>query len=84
MTGHSVATWKGEDIPFVTADFSKVKTEKYQSHPDAKCKVTGMWVAYHDAYHAYIPVCDGLDAGAYHSFANRHIHLSFGDVPCKA
>ena len=50
MTGHSVATWKGEDISFVTADFSKVKAGKYQRHPDAKCKVTGMWVAYHDAY----------------------------------
>ncbi len=23
---------------------------KYQSHPDAKCKVTGMWVAFYDAY----------------------------------
>ena len=50
MTGQSVATWKGEDIPFVTADFSKVKAGKYQNHQDAKCKVTGMWVAYHDAY----------------------------------
>jgi len=50
MTGRSVATWKGKDIPFVTADFSKVKAGKYQRHPDAKCKVTGMWVAYHDAY----------------------------------
>ena len=51
MTGHSIATWKGLDVPFVTADFSKVKAAKYQMHPDAKCKVTGMWVAYHDAYH---------------------------------
>ncbi len=50
MTGRSVATWKGKDIPFVTADFSKVRAGKYQRHPDAKCKVTGMWVAYHDAY----------------------------------
>lgn len=50
MTGHSVATWKGEDIPFVTADFSKVKAGKYQRHPNVKCKVTGMWVAYHEAY----------------------------------
>ena len=50
MTGHSVATWKGEDIPFITADFSKVKAGKYQRHQDAKCKVTGMWAAYHDAY----------------------------------
>ena len=51
MTGHSIATWKGLEVPFVTADFSKVKAAKYQKHPDAKCKVTGMWVAYHDAYH---------------------------------
>ena len=50
MTGSSVATWKGEDIPFVRADFSKVKAVKYQKHPAAKCKVTGMWVAYHEAY----------------------------------
>ena len=50
MTGRSVATWQGKDIPFVTADFSKVKAGKYQRHPDAKCRVTGMWVAYHDAY----------------------------------
>lgn len=50
MTGRSVATWKGKDIPFVTADFSRVKAGKYQRHLDAKCKVTGMWVAYHDAY----------------------------------
>ncbi len=50
MSGHSVATWQGKDIPFVKADFSKVKVGRYQKHPDAKCKVTGMWVAYHDAY----------------------------------
>ena len=50
MTGRSIATWKGCDIPYVTADFSKVKAGKYQKHPDAKCRVTGMWVAYHDAY----------------------------------
>lgn len=50
MTGSSVATYKGVDIPFVTADFGKIKAEKYYVHPDAKCKVTGMWIAYHDAY----------------------------------
>ncbi|MCR4814672.1 MAG: alpha/beta hydrolase [Lachnospiraceae bacterium] len=50
MTGRSIATWHEEDIPYVCADFSKVKAGKYQKHPDAKCKVTGMWVAYHDAY----------------------------------
>ena len=50
MTGRSVATWKGEDIPFVKADFSVIKATRYYRHPDAKCKVTGMWIAYHDAY----------------------------------
>ena len=50
MTGRSVATWKGEDIPFVKADFSKVKATKYYRHPDSVCKVMGMWIAYHDAY----------------------------------
>ncbi|MBQ9327717.1 MAG: alpha/beta hydrolase [Solobacterium sp.] len=50
MSGHSVATWHGEDIPFVRADLSKVKATKYQNHPDAKSRVTGMWAAYHDAY----------------------------------
>lgn len=50
MTGHSVATWRGEDVPFVKADFSKVKATKYQKHPDAMCKVMGMWVAYQNAY----------------------------------
>lgn len=50
MTGHSVATWRGKDIPFVTADFSKVKASKYQEHPAASHKVMGMWAAYYDAY----------------------------------
>jgi dienelactone hydrolase len=50
MTGRSVATWQGEDIPFVKADFSKVKATKYQHHDEAKCKVMGMWIAYHEAY----------------------------------
>ncbi|MCM1054014.1 MAG: hypothetical protein NC394_00705 [Bacteroides sp.] len=50
MTGHSVATWRGEEIPFVSADFSKVKAMKYQKHPAAFHKVTGMWTAYHNAY----------------------------------
>ena len=35
MTGHSVATWHGEDIPFVRADFSGVKAAKYRKHPAA-------------------------------------------------
>jgi pimeloyl-ACP methyl ester carboxylesterase len=50
MTGHSVATWHGEDIPFVRADFSSMKAGKYQKHPAVPHKVTGMWVAYYSAY----------------------------------
>ena len=50
MTGRSVATWKGEDISFVKADFSNIKASKYYRHPGSVCKVLGMWIAYHDAY----------------------------------
>lgn len=50
MSGHSVATWHGQDVPFVTADFTKVRASRYQKHPAAAHKVTGMWVAYYDAY----------------------------------
>lgn len=50
MTGHSVATWQGEDVPFVKADFSAVKAGKYRKHLAATYKVTGMWQAYYDAY----------------------------------
>lgn len=50
MTGHSVATWHDKDIPFVKADFSNGKAGKYQKHPAVSHKVTGMWVAYYNAY----------------------------------
>ena len=50
MTGHSVATWHGKDIPFVKADFFNGKAGKYQKHPAVSHKVTGMWVAYYNAY----------------------------------
>lgn len=50
MTGHSVAIWRDEDIPFVTADFSKVKAAKYYKTDAAPHKVMGMWLAYHEAY----------------------------------
>ena len=49
MSGRSVATFKAEDIPFVSADFSKIKASKYYKHEDAEYKVMGMWIAYHDA-----------------------------------
>ena len=50
MTGHSVVTWRGEELPFVKADFSRWKAGKYYRHPAASHLVTGMWCAYHDAY----------------------------------
>lgn len=50
MTGHSVAAWHGEDIPFVRADFSAVRAGRYQKHPAVSHKVTGMWAAYYKAY----------------------------------
>lgn len=50
MSGHSVATYQGYEIPYVRADFSKVKATKYYKLPDIGHKVTGMWIAYHDAY----------------------------------
>ena len=56
MTGHSVVTWCGYEVPFVKADFSKIKATKYYCHPDADHKVMGMWIAYHDAYADYSQV----------------------------
>lgn len=50
MTGKSIATFKGQDIPFVPTDFTCAKATRYYRHPAAKCRVTGMWVAYYNAY----------------------------------
>lgn len=50
MTGHSVVTWRREELPFVKADFSRWKAGKYYRHPAASHPVTGMWCAYHGAY----------------------------------
>lgn len=50
MTGHSIATWKGNDIPFVKLDFSKIKASKYYKTDAVPYKVMGMWLAYHKAY----------------------------------
>jgi pimeloyl-ACP methyl ester carboxylesterase len=50
MTGHSFATWRGEDLPFVKPDFSKQKATKYFYDAEAGRKVLGMWIAYRDAY----------------------------------
>ena len=50
MTGHSIATWRGADVPFVRADFSGGKSSRYQKHPAASHPVMGMWVAFYNAY----------------------------------
>lgn len=50
MSRHSVVTWRGQGIPFVTADFTKVKASRYQKHPAVVHKVMGMWSAYYNAY----------------------------------
>ena len=50
MTGRSIATWKGEDIPFVRADFSAGKAGRYQKYAGLPYRVTGMWLAYKKAY----------------------------------
>ncbi|MBR1724253.1 MAG: hypothetical protein IJ723_04445 [Ruminococcus sp.] len=50
MTGHSVATIGGEEIPYVTADFSSGGMTKYVYDSEAGRKVTKMWCAYRDAY----------------------------------
>jgi dienelactone hydrolase len=50
MTGRSVVTLGGEDIPYVTADFSSGGMMKYVHDSEAGRKVTKMWCAYRDAY----------------------------------
>lgn len=50
MSGRSVATFQGKDIPFVPVDFSRIKASRYYKHPDADYRVMGMWIAYHNAY----------------------------------
>lgn len=50
MTGHSVATWHGEEVAFVKPDFSAGKMGKYEYDLEAGRKVTCMWIAYRDAY----------------------------------
>lgn len=49
-SGKSVASWHGQDIPFVRPDFSGRKMSKYYYDAQAGRKVTGMWLAYRDAY----------------------------------
>lgn len=50
MTGHSIATWRQEDVPFVKADFTKVKASRYYKTDIVSHKVMGMWLAYYKSY----------------------------------
>ena len=50
MTGHSVVTYLGKEIPYVTADFSHFRAGRYMRHHAVPYKVTGMWAAYYKAY----------------------------------
>lgn len=50
MTGHSVVTWCGKELPFVNADFTEYKAMKYYRDSRTEYRVTGMWKSYRDAY----------------------------------
>lgn len=50
MTGKSIATFHGKEIPFVTADFASYKASGYYSHPAVGHRVMGMWIAFYEAY----------------------------------
>lgn len=50
LSGHSMVTWHGRELPCVKADFSKYSVKKYYYDAQVKRRVTGMWKAYSDAY----------------------------------
>lgn len=50
MTGKSIATFQGRDIPFVPTNFGVAKSSKYYKHSETKHRVMGMWIAYYNAY----------------------------------
>lgn len=50
MTGHSMMTWRGKEIPFVKLDFAAQKAGKYMYDVQAGRKVTGIWISYRNAY----------------------------------
>ncbi len=50
MTGHSVVTWNGRDIPYAPTDFSKYKPSGYLKSSDATHPVMGMWQSFYEAY----------------------------------
>lgn len=50
MTNHSIATYKGKDIPFAKTDFTFDKMSKYPRTAESNHKVTNMWIAFKKAY----------------------------------
>lgn len=50
MSGHSVALWRGREVPFVNLNLSAYKAGKYYYDEETGRKVTGMWLSYRDAY----------------------------------
>ncbi|MCC8182108.1 MAG: hypothetical protein LIO45_03895 [Clostridiales bacterium] len=50
MTGHSVAAFRGVDVPFVSAELSNGKAARYQKTSHARYPVMGMWISYYNAY----------------------------------
>ena len=50
MSGRSIATFGGQDVPFVPTDFGCKKAMRYYRHPGAAYPVTGMWIAFYNAY----------------------------------
>lgn len=40
MTGKSIVTFEGQDIPFVLTDFASIKLSKYYKHPSVGHHVT--------------------------------------------
>lgn len=50
MSGHSMMTWRGKEIPFVKLDLAAQKTGKYYYNEQVGRKVTGMWISYWNTY----------------------------------
>ena len=50
MSGHSVATYCGADIPFVPLRLGDYKPGRYYDDERASLPVTGMWRSFRDAY----------------------------------
>jgi len=48
--GHSIATWKGEELPFVPVDIGNRKPEKTYKDEETGREGLGMWFAYSNAY----------------------------------